>query len=126
MFRLAALVLSLLLAMPAAAQDVLARYTAFIGPPDLYNSQGQRLTEPWQVLRQDRANFHRFGIRQFADEWDPIFLSMEARAQFERLLQAGRMDPAARRAILSGNAIVHVEVLGHGRQLHAVHVWVER
>jgi hypothetical protein len=125
MRRVAALSLLLLAAGPAAADQLLARYAAWIAPADLLNSQGQPLTEPWQVLRQDRANFHRFDIRQFADEWDPIFGSADARVQFERLLQAGRIDPAARDAILRGNVRVRVEVWGQdGRPARAeVQVW---
>jgi len=121
-----ALILSVAMAAPAAAQQLLAVYAAYIGRADLYNSQGQRLSEPWQILRQDRANFHRFGIRQFQDEWDPIFHSMDARAQFERLIRAGRIAPSARRLILQGDAMVYVEVYGWGNRLHSVNVLVER
>lgn len=121
-----ALILSVAMAAPAAAQQLLAVYTAYIGRADLHNSQGQRLTEPWQILRQDRANFHRFGIRQFQDEWDPIFHSMDARAQFERLIRAGRIEPRARQMVVRGDAMVHVEVWGWGNRLHSVNVLVER
>lgn len=39
-------------AFPAAAQEYLiGGYTAFIGPEDLYNSSGTRLTDPVQILR---------------------------------------------------------------------------
>lgn len=123
---LVALLIALTLAAPAAAQDLLASYTAYLAPADLHNSRGQRLREPWQVLRQDRANFHRYGIRQFADEYDPVFVSMGARAQMEALLRAGRIDRAARRAILRGDVIVHVQVWGQGRTLHSIHVQTQR
>ncbi len=124
--RLAALALALLLAAPVAAQELIASYTAYIGQADLYNSNGQRLREPWQILRQDRANFHRYGIRQFADEYDPVFASMQARAQMESLLQQGTITPQARRAILRGDLIVHVQVWGWGNRLHSVRVQTER
>lgn len=121
-----AALLALALPLPAAAQSLLASYTADIGQADLYNSNGQRLTEPWQVLRQDRANYHRFGVRQFADAFDPVFASMEARAQMESLLRQGTITPEARRAILRGDMIVHVQVWGWGDRLHSVHVQTER
>ena len=124
--RLAALALALLMATPAAAQDLIASYTAYIGQADLHNSNGQRLREPWQILRQDRANFHRFGVRQFADEYDPVFASMQARAQMESLLQQGTITPEARRAVLRGDLIVHVQVWGWGNRLHSVRVQTER
>lgn len=58
------------------AQDLIASYTAFIGPADLVNSQGVRLTDFGQILRQDRANYHRFGLRDELDMPDPIFASL--------------------------------------------------
>jgi len=123
---LLALTLAAPAAAPAAAQELLASYTAHIAPADLQNSRGQRLTEPWQVLRQDRANFHRFGIRQFADEYDPIFLSLGARSQMQALLAAGRIDRETRRALLRGDVIVQVEVWGLGRSLRSVDVRVRQ
>jgi hypothetical protein len=123
---LMALAALLSLPLPAAAQQLLASYSAFIAPEDLRNSRGQGLRDPWAVLRQDRANFHRYGIRQFADEYDPVFLSADARAQMQRLVAQGRIDPAARRVLRHGGGIVHVRVYGQGRQLHAVTVGVAR
>jgi len=118
--------LALPLGTPAAAQQLLASYAAYIGPEDLRNSRGERLREPWQVLRQDRANFHRFGIRHRGDEHDPIFASADARAQFEQLVRGGRMDSAARNILVQGGAFVFVQVYGRGRQLQRVDVLVSR
>lgn len=106
--------LLLALAPPAAAQALIGSYTAYIGRDDLYNSKGARLGEPWQVLRQDRANFHRFGIAQPGDEWDPFFGSIENRAAMERMIMNGRIDPAARRNLLQGGATVFVRIYGSG------------
>ncbi|MCL4187090.1 MAG: hypothetical protein KJZ85_05730 [Rhodobacteraceae bacterium] len=106
---------------PAAAQGLIAGYVAFIGRDDLYNSQGQRLTEPWQVLRQDRANFHRYGISQPGDQWDPVFHDIDARAAMERLLMQGSITPAARRDILRGGVMVEVQVYGAGGRA----TWIE-
>ena len=126
LFFMIILSLSLIQAQPTVAQELRAVYAAWIGTDDLYNSRGQRLTEPWQILRQDRANFHRFGIRQRGDEWDPIFHAQAARDQFERLIRAGRIEPRARRMIVNGHAMVYVEVWGWGNRLHSVNVLVER
>ncbi len=94
----------------ARADEVEASYSAWIGTADLYNSNGQRLTESWQVLRQDRANFHRFGIRQPGDEWDPLFSGIDNRAAMERMIMGGGIDPAAAAAVVRGNVMVHVTV----------------
>lgn len=114
--------------LPAAAmaQEVIATYVAEIGRDDLYNSRGERLTEPWQVLRQDRANYHRFGIRDPGDEWDPLFHDADNRAAMERMVRQGRIDPAAARAILRGGALVQVEILGRRGRGESVVVTVWR
>ena len=112
MKRLFASLLVACFAAPLSAQDLLGQYTAFIANDDLYNSSGARLSEPWQVLRQDRANYHRFGIRQPGDQWDPWFGDLDNRAAMERMVMQGRIDPVARRNILNGGAMVQVFIYG--------------
>lgn len=115
--KLAAMVLALGLTLAsgvAQAQEVIGSYAAFIGRADLFNSNGERLTEPWQVLRQDRANYHRFGISQPGDEWDPLFDDAGNRAAMEQMIMRGRMDPQARRNIMAGGAVVYVTIYGRG------------
>jgi hypothetical protein len=63
----------------AAAQDLLGQYFALIGPEDFYNSSGRFLGDPCAILQQDRANFHRFGIRHDGDQPDPFFADRAAR-----------------------------------------------
>ena len=130
MFR--AFVVAALLAAaiaPASAQSSITRsgtanlldsYIAYIGEDDLYNSDGARLGEPWQVIRQDRANFHRFGIRDRLDESDSFFADADNRAAMERMLANGTITGSARRAILGGGAVIQVDIYrGNGRD------WVE-
>ena len=103
-----------LVPLAAAAQDVVGGYAAWIGTDDLYNSEGARLSQPWQVLRQDRANYHRFGIWQEGDEWDPFFEDADNRAAMERMIMEGYISPAAARAIVQGNVMVYVTIHGSG------------
>lgn len=111
----AALALALAsLFQPVAAQDLIGSYAAWIGSDDLYNSNGRRLTEPAQVLRQDRANYHRFGIAQPGDEWDPFFGSIDNRAAMERMVRDGYVDPGAASVLVNGGASVFVQVYGSG------------
>jgi hypothetical protein len=121
-----AALLALALPLPAAAQSLLASYTAYIGQADLYNSNGQRLTEPWQVLRQDRANFHRFRIRQPGDQGDRFFASADNRAAMERMLMNGTMEPGVRQMLLAGGAIVFVNIYGSGGRGDFISVTVAR
>lgn len=126
LFRNLCLALALLVPASAQAQALIAEYRAHIGVQDLHNSAGVRLGEAWQVLRQDRANYHRFNIWDTQDEWDPVFARFDARARFEQLIRNGRIDPAAARAILRGGAMVHVQVYGRGGQPQSVIVQLLR
>ncbi|WP_417702427.1 hypothetical protein [Pseudophaeobacter sp.] len=98
----------------ARADEVLADYVAFIGQDDLHNSKGTRLREPWQILRQDRANYHRFGISQFGDEWDPLFSDKSNRAVMENMIRRGSIAPAAARDIVRGGVMVRITVYDNG------------
>ena len=110
----------------AVAQEVVGAYTAFIGEDDLYNSKGARLTEPWQVLRQDRANYYKFGIRQQGDEGDPFFSDVDNRAAMEQMVMNGTIEPSAARNLLRGGATVYVTIYGQGGQGDYVEVTVDR
>ncbi len=114
----------LMTAGPAAAQNVIGSYQAFIGTADLYNSKGVALSAPWQVIRQDRANVHRFGIQQTGDQWDGWFGSADNRAALERWVMNGAMSAAARARIMSGGATIFVEILGQGNTANGVRVTV--
>ena len=123
---LAAVIFSLWGATSATAQQVVESYVAYIGRSDLYNSSGARLTQPWQILRQDRANFHRFGISQQGDQWDSFFGSIDNRAIMERMVMNGYIEPSAARSIVNGGAIVLVEIFGRGSRGDYVNVTVFR
>lgn len=108
----------------ASAQQVIGSYVAYIGQDDLYNSKGVRLSEPWQVLRQDRANYHRFGISQRGDEWDPFFGDINNRAIMERMIMNGSIDANAERNLMRGGATVFVRIYGQGNRGDYVRVTV--
>ena len=110
--------------LAAHAQNLIGSYVAYIGWEDLHNSNGQRLTEYWQIIRQDRANYHRFGLRHQGDQWDPFFADANARATLEQLVRNSGIDPYTRRMIVQGNVTVYVELFGWGNRISAVRVQV--
>lgn len=59
----------------------MATYSAHLGSEDYFNSKGVRLTTMAAIIAQDRANFHRFGVRHKHDSADPLFSKRAARAQ---------------------------------------------
>ena len=103
---------------------IIARYQAYIGADDLYNSSGKRLDRPWQILRQDRANYHRFGTSQRGDQSDPFFDSSENRQIMERMVANGSISSSAGRRIVAGDVLIEVEILGRGDRGEAVSVTV--
>lgn len=90
--------------------DLICSYTARLSPRDHRASDGVLLRDVASVIRQDRANFHRFRLRDPEDEHDDFFSSMRNRTELEKLVQRGRVSAAAAREIVSGNPLVSVEV----------------
>jgi len=113
---------ALLLPAPLAAQQLLERYSAFLSAQDHYNSKGVRLTQSWQIIRQDRANYHRFKIRDPADEWDSFFSSLQNRAIAEQMLINGHIDRNTARYIVNNETMIEVEIWGHGSKGTSINV----
>lgn len=88
----------------AFAYDGLDLYGANLSARDRVNSKGQPLHSLREILRQDRANYHRFGKRDPEDQGDSLFRSAENRALFDTATI--RADPALQKAILSGRVTV--------------------
>lgn len=119
-------------ASPAAAQSsitkgmrVIETYYAFLSSNDHYNSNGARLMAPWQIIRQDRANFHRFGTGDDDDEWDSFFSSAANRNRMESMLANGVISKSAARDIVNNEVWVRVDILGKGSRATAVQVEVQ-
>lgn len=107
----AAMLLPLLIgAASVRADELVDEYNAYIGRDDLYNSSGERLRQPWQIIRQDRANYYKFGIRQRGDEPDTFFASVDNRAKAERMIRDGTITREARKLLLQGDCTINVKV----------------
>jgi hypothetical protein len=109
----------------AREPEVIGSYTAYISQEDLHNSSGARLSQPWQIIRQDRANYHAYGIRDRGDEDDSFFLDKTNRENLEAMLANGSMSRDAQLMILQGNCWVNVQIYGHGNtgSFLEVEVW---
>lgn len=105
------MVVGALFAGSASAQGrIIAEYTARIGPDDHFNSGGERLDTVAAILRQDRANMHRFDLADDEDESDDYFVDPQTRGLFEWLVSRGLVRVDTRRAIINGNPLVRVTV----------------
>lgn len=73
---------ALLFITPVYAFDGLTYYSATISDKDRYNSAGKRLTSVRDILRQDRANMHEFGLTDPGDEYESYFSKASNRNMF--------------------------------------------
>ena len=64
------------------------------------------------ILRQDRANFHVFNIKDAEDQSDEMFKNKEVRADMETMVIS--MSETTEKAILNGTPVIKVEVFGDG------------
>ena len=95
----------------ASADDYLGSYMARISNRDHVASDGYPLGSAAQMVRQDRANWHKFGSGDAEDQGDDFFGSAAARARLEKmLLRNAAIDRATQRAIVDGQPVVEVEV----------------
>ncbi|MDX8530992.1 hypothetical protein RFM41_05880 [Mesorhizobium sp. VK25A] len=95
----------------ARADDMLGSYVARISDRDHRASDGYPLGSAAQMVRQDRANWHKFHRRDSDDHGDPWFRSDGSRADLQRMLErGGAMSNATRRAIVNGEPLIEVDI----------------
>ncbi|MFK0688363.1 hypothetical protein ACFX5Q_09190 [Mesorhizobium sp. IMUNJ 23033] len=111
-FAVAGLLLASALGTSAAkADDMLGSYVARISERDHHASDGFALDSAAQMVRQDRANWHKFHRRDSDDEGDGWFKSNDDRADLQRMLErGGAMSSSTRRAIVNGEPLIQVDV----------------
>jgi len=85
-------------------------YTTCIGERDHFRSNGKRLKKAADVLQQDRANYHRYYIRDAKDGYDNFFNKRKNRNKLRRLLKNGYITPQLAHKIVTGNPLVKVDV----------------
>lgn len=106
------------LTLPAMADMLLGSYVARISQDDHFASDGYPLDSAAQMVRQDRANWHRFGQVDREDESDRWFKTNQQRSRLQRMLeQRGAMDAATRRAITNGRPLIQVDVYSSSVQV---------
>jgi hypothetical protein len=119
----AALALAAVLATAGVAQAdaLLGSYVARISDDDKFASDGYALDTAAQMVRQDRANWHKFGRGDDEDEDDPWFRSAAARARLEKMLgRSGAMSSKTRQAIARGNPVIRVDVFANSVKVQVI------
>ncbi len=85
-------------------------YKAFLQGPDHTDQSGNRLTEAWQVLREDRANVHARGVTQTGDETDALFGDAANRDRIEEMVANGNITDGMARKIVERDVLVRVQL----------------
>ena len=90
---------------------IVASYKAHLSAQDHFSSNGSRLSNAAAVIRQDRANFHKFGLRDAQDQSDDFFANASNREALEQMLNRGNINPTLSQEIINGRPIVIVKVI---------------
>lgn len=85
-------------------------YVAKLGVQDHFNSRGKRLKSAAAIIRQDRANYHKFGKRDAIDEGDSFFNNKKNRGILESMLNNGFISPATKKKILDDTPTIMVYI----------------
>lgn len=86
-------------------------YKARLSEKDHFSSSGKQLKTAAAILRQDRANFHVFNIKDAEDESDDTFKDKVSR---ENMGQTIAISKKIEKAILNSTPLVQVEIAGDG------------
>lgn len=99
-------------AAPAVARQepMLDSYCAQLSAQDHFNSNGQRLTTAAAIIRQDRANYHKFNRRDPGDQGDSFFGNQANRARLEAMIAEGSSESSALRRVVNGEPRICVEI----------------
>ena len=108
---LAGLAMALALSAPALAQSQpIDGYCAQISDNDKYASDGYPLTDAGSILRQDRANFHRFHRPDADDYGDNTFDTTAARERIPAMFDNGNIERGLARQIVRGYPYICVDI----------------
>jgi hypothetical protein len=99
-----------LISSSAFADQLLEQYVAVLSGQDHFNSNGDRLTDAAAIIRQDRANYHKYGKRDQGDSGDTYFASVRNRELLERMLNRGTISAGTIDAIVNGTPTILVRI----------------
>jgi hypothetical protein len=85
-------------------------YIARLSARDHFSSKGERLQSAAAIIRQDRANFYIYDIRDPEDEPDAFFANKGNRERLEQLLEHGSSERSAVRHVLNGTPLIKVMI----------------
>jgi hypothetical protein len=105
-----ALITAALLLLPAqgSADEIIEGYIARLSARDHFSSRGERLQSAAAIIRQDRANYYVYNIRDEEDEPDEFFASKANRERLEQMLEHGTSQAGSVRRVVNGTPLIKV------------------
>ncbi|MDP3838030.1 MAG: hypothetical protein Q8Q54_03815, partial [Methylococcales bacterium] len=91
-------------------ETIVESYTARLSSKDHFNSDGASLKSVADIIRQDRANYHKFNIRDNDDTGDNFFNDKDNRERIAVMLEKGHIDKATSESILNSTPVVLVNI----------------
>ncbi len=92
-------------------------YIAKIGFDDHSSSSGEKHTSASEILKQDRANYHRFGKRDSEDQSDPYLTTTESRSSatfsMSSSVSAAILDAYPTVRVVPVNGVFHVSIISN-------------
>lgn len=114
-FRTLALI-GIMLTTTSSYAGYLCSYTAYISDQNKYNSSGKsvvtglNINSVGQILRQNRADVHRFGVGTFGDTKDCYFNNINNRSRIPVMIKNGVISQNTIRQIITGNPLLQVDI----------------
>ena len=90
------------------ADDLRESYIARLSARDHFSSRGERLQSAAAIIRQDRANYYVYNIRDEEDQPDEFFASKANRERLEQMLEHGSSKAGAVRQVVNGTPLIKV------------------
>lgn len=107
---------SMLFSSLAYADNYLCSYTTQISEHNKRNSSGVWLAKGYNkqsvaaILRQDRADYYQFNVRDDYDTADCVMHSKQQRAVFEKLLNNSKISNEFIRAVVDGYPVIDIDL----------------
>ncbi|MGB7244600.1 MAG: hypothetical protein WBC93_21245 [Sulfitobacter sp.] len=105
----------------ATAESLMFEYYATLSPQDTYNSRGAPLSDVCAIVRQDRANVHKFGNPD-REQPDGFFTSSERRTMIAGKCDYSRSHHTVDRIRSQFIGFVLVRVYGSGGSVTRVQI----
>ncbi len=95
-------------------------YNTRLSKKDHYNSRGARLKSVSDIIRQDRANYHKKRTHDSEDSWDGYFGTLKAREKMSRMHINVYGGKNAIKSIKNGTPLINVEINGNSLNVRIV------